>query len=222
MSWPAWIIRSSCKVPAKQEWLKFLAHDLGVAADDMHCFRDIADLGSGEAHCTTHGKKCKVPQSTFMHCGFSCKNLSKLFNGSQGLSKLDMLSMFSDGTGSTGSTFKSLMQYLKIMLPPIWMWENVEEIFGNRSDADQVLYEMLAELGYTMATGTFDALEYCVPQGRVRAYGLCIHVEKSGLNRRESQRLVDQMMALAFLLQHIASIMALFPRVSPSPLSISR
>jgi site-specific DNA-cytosine methylase len=199
--------------------LKFLAEDLGMATDDMHCFSDIADLSSGEAHCTTHQKKCQVPSSRFMHCGFSCKNLSKLFNASQGLSRLGMLSMFAEGTGSTGSTFKALMKYLEVMRPPAWMWENVEEIFGNRSDADQVLYETMSELGYTMATETFDAFEYGVPQGRVRAYGLCIHVTQAGLTRREAQMLVDQMMALAFLLQLIAINAAAFCRESPTDCS---
>jgi hypothetical protein len=106
-----------------------------LGAPPTHSFEDISSVSKDEAHCELHDKLCQLPLSSLISfCGFSCKNLSKLYStNGDGLSRSDVFNGgFDDGVGTTSSTFKSLVNVLLRKKHIVLVWENVPEILDER------------------------------------------------------------------------------------------
>jgi hypothetical protein len=67
-------------VPKKALFANFISEK--VLGEETCCFSDMQDLCEESAACSTHGKPCQIPQGNFVAIvGWSCRNLSTLFNG---------------------------------------------------------------------------------------------------------------------------------------------
>jgi hypothetical protein len=101
--------------PKKQTWMKELVSTLEPELSERYCiFTDITYLCSLEpVTCAAHGA-CKVSKQVFLtHCGSSCINFSKLFQGDGNSSRSEILrDILKDGKGKSGDTFQGMMWWL--------------------------------------------------------------------------------------------------------------
>lgn len=105
--------------------------------------------------------------------------------------------LLADGAGSTGETFQALISYMRVKQPPVVQWENVPELLDPKYDHMGTFVSLAAEVGYVMSCRTVNSLNYFNPQRRVRVYGVCLNVAKSGLGTRDAQLACENMMRLA-------------------------
>jgi hypothetical protein len=144
-------------------------------------FVDIQEMGSSSARCFGQGSALFAipPAPLITTCGFSCKNLSGLYYDKQRAEILD--DMLRRGSGTSGKTFQGMLTYLKTHKPPFHIWENVPSL-QNRSKCFAFLFTVLEEAGYVCASAEFNTADFHLPQDRLRVYGICVHVEKSGFS----------------------------------------
>ena len=91
---------------------------------DHGLFKDIQQLHKDTTYCWRHGTECEVVTDAlgFASCGFSCKNLSRLFSSESFASDNDWIGK---GEGSTGETFEGLLHWLLRSPPLLVQCENV-------------------------------------------------------------------------------------------------
>ena len=180
---------------AKRQCIHFLPEQI-AGRRDLRIFEDIRDLKAGSARCAVHEGSCYVSRDPlFSHIGFSCKNFSKLFNAPDGISRADFLkAILQEGKGSSGQTFRGMIEYAQYACPDFLLWENVEELLSSTLDAFETLHDAFKAVGYVLAVRRRSASQYMLPQKRVRVYGLCVNVEKSGLKWRQALELVQTIM----------------------------
>eukprot|EP00959_Pyramimonas_sp_CCMP1952_P375573 7865968-Pyramimonas_sp.AAC.1 len=185
---------------SKRGWLKFVGDSMGDP--ECHIFDNIMNMGRRHATCVVHDRpECSVPSNLrnmedaplISTTGFSCKNFSKLFAGTAGMSRSEMLDeILKQGKGSTGATCKGMLAYLSNHSPPFHIWENVKEIL-EMANAENLewLIAALAKCKYACAVSKYTSSDYQVPQARTRAYGVCVRWGM-GLERSEAQALAKR------------------------------
>ena len=176
---------------SKQGFLKYVAEWLGE--DSHNIFGDINVMGGHSAHCVNNdNRNCAIPAAPLITtCGFSCKNFSRLYYNEKREQILH--NMLEDGKGSSGNTCQCMLAYLKTHSPAFHIWENVPSIlqYNQKNNLDYLLKALL-KAGYVCATDMFLSSDYHLPQDRNRAYGICIHVDKSGLSREAACELAQE------------------------------
>ncbi len=104
--------------------------------------------------------------------------------------------IFQEAKGSSGDTAKAMVRYLKEVGPLLLLWENVEELLQQHNAENlQVLVDIIEAAGYTCNARRYKARDYFACCERNRAFGLCAHVEKSGLSKGKAQAWVNATVA---------------------------
>jgi len=150
--------------------------------------------------CAMHNGMCSVPAGqrgpVIAHFGFSCKNLSKLFNGSGGSSRSEILAnIFVEGKGSTGSTFADIITALRVRPVPFIMFENVVELM--KPDHMDVIVDAFQSVGMHARAAIFESVNYGLPQARKRVYGVACNAALAGLSGDEAASLADTVITYA-------------------------
>ena len=132
-------------------------------------FVDAADLCHEDgAFDDVSGRKQPVETVAVIIAGFSCKDASRL-NPHHKRRKACIKS----GTGTTGSTFRFLIDVVKKQEPLLVIMENVTSLLdageGERSNLDFVK-EAFEDIGYNFVWRTFDATDAGAPSRRPRLY----------------------------------------------------
>ena len=170
------VLKFSCEqVPFKQEVLKTV--HAAVGCGDACIYQDFASMHTGVGKCAAHNTEaCEVDAaSVFMIVvGYSCKNLSRL-NPTPG-SRSEVLER---RVGTSGNTAQHLVDYLRVMQPPVAILENVDEMAKSERDSKNVRYlnETLRSLGYVIMTKLLWADHYYLPQKRKRAWSIVLRLE---------------------------------------------
>ena len=178
---------------------------LVLAPDTNHCdYETMEELGTGFSKCDTHEKLCQVPQnSDIFVCGFSCKDLSKLFQ-SNGL-KESLLTM----QGSTGTTFRAMMQYVKLRRPKACILENVDSLDDDDGESSKqisnidILYSAFAEQHYALSLRSYNTSDYRLPQRRKRLFIVCVHGPANNLSMEAARRICVDTLKRAVSLDHV-------------------
>ena len=185
----------SCEVDArKQEFLKYVAEWLGQSSSH-NIFSDITEMGEHGAHCSNHDNTmCSIPPAPLiMTCGFSCKNFSKLFQSKKRTRILK--NILEKGRGTTGNTCQGMLAFIRAHAPPFLIWENVPTLLEKSQKRNHAyLVKAFHEAGYASATGSANSIEFHLPQVRRRAYGVIVHVGKSGLGLPEASELAEKIL----------------------------
>jgi site-specific DNA-cytosine methylase len=185
----------SCEVDAqKQEFLKYVAVWLGQSCSH-NIFSNINEMGEHGAHCSNHDNTiCTIPPAPLiMTCGFSCKNFSKLYQNKKRTRILK--NILEKGGGTTGNTCQGMLAFIKAHAPPFLIWENVPAILEKGQERNHAyLLKAFHEAGYASATGSANSIEFHLPQIRRRAYGVIVHVGKSGLGLTEASKLAEKIL----------------------------
>ena len=147
----------------KAKWLESL-HRILYDSDHAACvFKRIEDLCSEAAYCHTHRKECTLPKrpSRMNSCGFSCNNLSKLFNMDE-LSK-QITSWLESRQGSTGETFDGYIKWLVQNNCTMSQFENVVELLQPKHW--NAFAKACNESGFSVAKWVVNSSDYAVTPG---------------------------------------------------------
>ncbi len=132
-------------------------------------FADVKEICEPQAWCSLNHKSTLVPQVDFFIAAFECDAHSSL-------------SIYrKEGPGSlkrgTLSSAKGVLGYIQAHRPPVWLGENVRQLLeskeGAPSDVD-TLRDMLAALGYELATFVIRAQAYKSPAPRDRTVAVSL------------------------------------------------
>ncbi|KAJ3514723.1 hypothetical protein NLJ89_g2214 [Agrocybe chaxingu] len=128
-------------------------------------FRDVCELGDGEAH-TAYGALAPVPGDVDMLvAGTSCVDYSNLNTQKQDI----------DAKGESGQTFRGMMSWVKQHRPPIVILENV---CSAPWDKVQTYFE---KSGYSAAYARVDTKTYYIPHTRTRVYLIAVNKKNSSI-----------------------------------------
>ena len=163
----------------------------------MHIYTDVADLGGLNAKCVVHGGRCAVPDGNkgplLEFWGFSCKNFSRMFNCEN---REDLLTnILSEGKGSSGETFQSMLRSLREHPVFAVIIENVEDIMSEKHIEN--LIEGFDSIGMVVATDKFSSAEFGVPQRRIRVFGVALNVAMCNLPKPQVRALANRMVKWA-------------------------
>ncbi|KAJ2934887.1 hypothetical protein H1R20_g2299, partial [Candolleomyces eurysporus] len=128
-------------------------------------FRDVCELGDGEAH-TAYGALAPVPGDVDMLiAGTSCVDYSNLNTQKQDI----------DANGESGRTFRGMMSWVKAHRPPLVILENVCSAPWDR------VREYFEKIGYSAAWSRVDTKNYYIPHTRTRVYLVAVNMKKSSI-----------------------------------------
>lgn len=159
-------------------------------------FDDITTLGTGVGRCSVHEKHgtCPVPRrSSILVCGFSCKDLSTL-NSNHGQRRATILS---EGVGSSGSTFKGLLEHTELARPRMLLLENVLEMSKTESPNVLHLWSSFETLDYAGSSKTFVSTDYGIPQKRARQYFVLLDLQAHGCTAEQAVAKAEAMLTRA-------------------------
>ena len=160
---------------------------------EMHIFNDISTLHSGVGACAGHGTTmtCEVSRrADLFTCGFSCKDFSKLSNRFTAMEKSRILREF---LGTSGATFKGMIQHADLARPRVIVLENVDEFKEGSENADALWWAM-EQIGYVGNSRVFNSGEYGSPQGRLRRYFILLDHQAFGLECVDARALAKRML----------------------------
>ena len=156
----------------KAKWLAGI-HKVVYKGSTQHpcVFKRAEDMCSTSAYCHTHRRSCPVPVfnqdvlNMFNFTGFSCKNLSKLFNGDSLTNPGS--SWIAQRSGSTGETFDAFIKFLAHTSCLMALCENVTELLAPKHFSAFV--QACNEHGFAVTTWVVDCSDYSVLslEGRV-------------------------------------------------------
>lgn len=180
----------SCeKVKYKRD---FIHNVLGNKTGKSACiFTELAELGLGSGQCSVHQESCCVKRRSHVFvCGFSCKTLSKLYNGDVD----DRSAILQNSTGTTGSTCHSALKHIKRARPGVIILENLDELAQEGSPNAEFLHYELSKLGYGGAARTMKSSDFLLPQNRVRAFLIFLHSETWDISIDQARTLCARIM----------------------------
>ncbi|KAF9530466.1 hypothetical protein CPB83DRAFT_810873 [Crepidotus variabilis] len=128
-------------------------------------FRDVCELGDGEAH-TAYGALAPVPGDVdILIAGTSCVDYSNLNNQKQDI----------DAKGESGQTFRGMMSWVTQHRPPLVILENVCSAPWDR------VQEYFEKQGYSAAYARVDTKAYYIPHTRTRVYLFAVNKKNSSI-----------------------------------------
>ncbi|KAF8892236.1 hypothetical protein BD779DRAFT_1511770 [Infundibulicybe gibba] len=128
-------------------------------------FRDVCELGDGEAH-TAYGALAPVPGDVdLLVAGTSCVDYSNLNTQKQDI----------DANGESGRTFRGMMSWVKTHRPPIVILENVCSAPWPR------VQEYFEKVGYSATFSRVDTKHYYIPHTRTRVYLVAVNKKHSNI-----------------------------------------
>ncbi|KAF6761679.1 DNA repair protein rad8 [Ephemerocybe angulata] len=126
-------------------------------------FRDVCELGDGEAH-TAYGALAPVPGDVDMLvAGTSCVDYSNLNTQKQDI----------DANGESGRTFRGMMSWVTTHRPPLVILENVCS-----APWDKVV-TYFEKNGYSAQFSRVDTKNYYIPHTRTRVYLIAVNKKSS-------------------------------------------
>ena len=138
-------------------------------------FRDVCELGDGEA-TTAYGAKVPVPKNVdVLVAGTSCVDYSNLNN-----KKLDL-----DAGGESGRTFAGMLSWVEQARPPVVILENVCNGPWPR------MAQKFEAKGYSAHFVRLDTKNYYIPHTRQRGYMMCLDVKGSNVPRMWGSAMKD-------------------------------
>ena len=144
-------------VPAKCAWIHAVAPLLELI------FMDITELGSAESKDWITGTMKPIPKDfECFFAGFSCKDYSALNNN-----RADNHNNISAGVGTSGSTFHGVTLALKTSSTQYGILENVA---GLKGKGMQDVISQLRQDGFLADFFELNALDFFLPQSRIRVY----------------------------------------------------
>lgn len=147
-------------------------------------FKEMEDMSQPSAACDVHGGPCQVvARSDFFICGFSCKDLSLLkhMEGSRA-------SVLESAQGSSGKTFRFVIDHLSASRPRMVVLENVEALARDESTGNlPYLWRAVESRGYAGAHAVLSAMRYGLPQTRVRIFIVLYDMEAFGYTQQDMQ-----------------------------------
>ena len=164
----------------KREWLASFSRPEVLGAD-------VGALGEDEVLDHISGKVKSIPTSgCFVYTfGYSCKDLSTLNNHS-GKYKGNCLKT---GQGSTGATWQGNLQWVRRSQPPILLIENVRAALKGQNLAQ--MKTDLSDAGYEISYDLLNALQFYMPQDRLRAWICAMRRDLCGDVASWPQRFLD-------------------------------
>ena len=194
------VLHTPClQEPAKQAWLKDLNAEceFGKLDDDLHIFTQMEDLHKDRAYCMAHGSMCGIKGGrvgpAIFHVGFSCKTLSRLFNGSHGQSRAELVEgLIREGKGGTGATFSSLIAYLSEHPVGICIFENVVDIL--RPEHADPIMEAFNNVQMKAAMRLLSSEDFGIPQTRKRVFGVALNYRLCDVAPEEAEVLANRIM----------------------------
>ena len=153
-------------------------------------FVDAADLSSQDgAYDDVSGCKQPVEIVGVLIAGFSCKDASTL-----NVHHRDRKDCIKSGAGTTGSTFRFLLDVVKKQQPLLVILENVASLNApadcGRSNLDFVI-EAFADIGYKLVWRIFDAADAGAPGRRRRIYMTAYKACQALVEQDAAQAAVD-------------------------------
>ncbi|TFK64107.1 hypothetical protein BDN72DRAFT_963450 [Pluteus cervinus] len=128
-------------------------------------FRDVCELGNGEAH-TAYGSLAPVPGDVdLLVAGTSCVDYSNLNNQKQDI----------DASGESGRTFRGMMSWVQQHRPPLVILENV------CSAPWPKVQSYFEQIGYSATFSRVDTKQYYIPHTRTRVYLLAVNKKNSSI-----------------------------------------
>eukprot|EP00439_Symbiodinium_sp_Y106_P053539 s300_g7.t1 len=153
--------------------------DMGTDEPVACCiFRNILDMGSAEAECAVHKKKCPIPTVDILVVGTSCKDMSRANSTAPKSAVLRM----DTSKGGSAQTFQGLLRLLDANPPAIVLFENVDAIDENKEGGESNLDIFKAETsnrGYDSQVVLTDAYEFGLPCKRRRVFILLIRTNNN-------------------------------------------
>jgi site-specific DNA-cytosine methylase len=181
-------------------WVNQQCSGSGPSGSIPHVFVDIADISQQQAPCATHQSNCDVACGIWdgpfiVHIGFSCKNISKLFCLPPGMTREQYThKIFAEHTGSTGTTYGSVVQFAAQKRPPMLLLENVPELIeSNGGDNIAQLVLTFNRLGYAVSYKVLSADKFPVPQKRRRSFVICMDIEAAGVSQEDGLLITESM-----------------------------
>lgn len=153
--------------PMKRE---FLANVLIATASDCCIFADVRGLVEGRCDCDRHGRMCVVKDFDIWISGFSCTSVSKQ---NMKISRRDQSALLGkrESTAATVQTFYGTLDMCTKYKPPFVFLENVDALKdegpGEQSNADTII-DHFANISYNMSCFRMSAIDYGLPQARLR------------------------------------------------------
>ena len=149
------------------------------------------------ADCSKHGRICPPP-SPFLDapppvlatCGFVCANMSKQFNGKDGVRKEEILDgLFSHRQGESGATAGAMADILDFSRVPYLFWENSPEMLtpSNREEYGKFEAEAYGN-GYANAAAVLQLSDFGPPNNRRRSCGVQVEFRDSELGYSMAKR----------------------------------
>ncbi|KDR80696.1 hypothetical protein GALMADRAFT_241095 [Galerina marginata CBS 339.88] len=140
-------------------------------------FRDVCELGDGEAH-TAYGSLAPVPGDVDMLiAGTSCVDYSNLNTQKQDI----------DANGESGRTFRGMMSWVKQHRPPIVILENVCSAPWDR------VKEYFEKNGYSAEFSRVDTKAYYIPHTRTRVYLVAVNKKGSSIPTKWKEWVVSKL-----------------------------
>ncbi|CAE6953498.1 SSRP1 [Symbiodinium sp. CCMP2592] len=153
--------------------------DIDTGTDEPVCiFRNILDMGSAEAECAVHKKKCPIPTVDILVVGTSCKDMSRANTTAPKSAVLRM----DTSKGGSAQTFQGLLRLLDERPPAIVLFENVDAIDENKEGGESNLDIFKAETssrGYDSQVVLTDAYEFGLPCKRRRIFILLVRTNNN-------------------------------------------
>ena len=124
--------------------------------------------------------------------GFSCKNLSKLFNN-----RAEFRDCVATKTGSSGTTARSTAGHVATHQPPIVILENVADLLDpvNKLNVTALVDELRAG-GYKAKAMVMDAASNGFPISRPRCYFVALNLQRCGLTDEQCSAILHNMFDL--------------------------
>ena len=142
----------------------------------LHMFGDALHLSGDTAFCLLTQSMVVVPSVDLCHCGFVCKDISKL-NIHRNANRESII----DGFGNTAVTARAFVQYVLNHRPKMLIGENVVELGIAQEVGSSSLSEietMLRSANYFIETIVARAIEHGSPHDRDRLYIIGIRLDR--------------------------------------------
>ena len=151
-------------------------------------FADVNELAGAPVDLLTN-KAMEAPSVDLFLAGFVCKSIS-----TENVERTRYATCILDGSGSTGSTFEGVRNFVASKRPPLVIFENVEGLLKKIAKADPQIWDVqrtLHKIGYLFGWHLLDSRWYHLPHRRRRVWMWA--VDSRELSMQMEEQMIETM-----------------------------